>query len=388
MEETKSLSIIVLAHDVSDTAIAKRVLMLRRGGAQVTVAGFRRTTAPVPEVSGCPVLDFGQTYNAGFVHRLFSVLRMVVVLPRYGELFAKADVIWARNLEMLALAVRGRALVKKGPLAIIYEVLDIHRLLLRKDMVGRLFRQVEGWLSRRAAALVTSSPAFIDFYFKELSCVRLPVNLVENKILATEENKTKITACPREIMGPPWIIGWFGILRCRQSLLLLRELVLQSKGLVHVVLRGRPAPDQLGDMDDLLSDVPGMVFAGAYKNPDDLKELYQGVHFTWAIDRFEEGLNSSWLLPNRLYEGGAFGAVPIAEERVETGRFLKNLGIGVDVPEQALPFLLAFFRGLTPQAYEAMEKAVSAVPQDVWVFEPDACKKLVAYVRSVREDRE
>ena len=24
-------------------------------------------------------------------------------------------------------------------------------------------------------------------------------------------------------------------------------------------------------------------------------------------------MNSEWLLPNRLYEGGAFGAVPIAE---------------------------------------------------------------------------
>ena len=69
--------------------------------------------------------------------------------------------------------------------------------------------------------------------------------------------------------------------------------------------------------------------------------IYREVHFSWAIDFFEQGQNSEWLLPNRLYEGCRFGAVPISMGHTETGRFLDQQGIGVLLPEA------------TPEALEA-----------------------------------
>ena len=76
-----------------------------------------------------------------------------------------------------------------------------------------------------------------------------------------------------------------------------------------------------------------MRFEGPYRNPEDLADIYGHVHFSWAIDFFEEGLNSNWLLPNRLYEGCRHGAVPIAMRQTETGRFLTGRGIGVLLDE-------------------------------------------------------
>jgi len=118
------------------------------------------------------------------------------------------------------------------------------------------------------------------------------------------------------------------MLRCQKSLSILSALAATSGGRVEVVLRGRPARSAFNDFDAVVAKSPGLTFGGPYVAAD-LPELYGGVHFTWAIDYFEEGLNSSWLLPNRLYEGAVYGAPPVALAQVETGRWLARHGVGV-----------------------------------------------------------
>jgi len=376
-----ALKVLVLAHDLSDAAVHRRVQMLQAGGAIVTIAGFRRTSHPVREIAGCPTVDFGRTYNAGFLQRIVSVLREIVLLGRHRSLFAAADIILGRNLEMLAIAVRGRSLARPAP-AIIYESLDIHRLLLRQDLIGSPLRTLEGWLSRRASALFTSSPAFVSGYFNRFSKVKLPIRLVENKILdiGTVAHPPSTRTADR-----PWIIGWFGMIRCRKSLHILADLARQSGGTIEVVIRGRPSPDQFGDFEKLVTSMPGVRFLGPYK-PEDLGAMYGSAHFSWAIDMFEEGLNSSWLLPNRLYEGGAYNCVPIAIDAVETGHFIKRLGIGVPLKEPLSNSLAEFFKNLTPEKYWALAEAAAQVPRATWVCDANDCKALVDYMRSLSEE--
>jgi succinoglycan biosynthesis protein ExoL len=182
------VKILLLAHDLSDAAVHRRAVMLRMGGASVMVAGFRRTPEPTESVAGCPSVDWGRTYNERFFQRIFSIMRQTAFLGWHRALFADADVIIARNLEMLALGVRGRSLCRPAPV-LVYECLDIHRLLLRRDFIGAALRWLEGWLSRRASALITSSPAFVSGYFNTLSQVRLPVRVVENKMLDIDNVK-------------------------------------------------------------------------------------------------------------------------------------------------------------------------------------------------------
>ena len=100
-------------------------------------------------------------------------------------------------------------------------------------------------------------------------------------------------------------------------------------GRFEIVLRGRPAYSEFADFDGFVAAEPYMRFDGPYRNPEDLAAIYGEVHFSWAIDFFEEGLNSSWLLPNRLYEGCRYGAVPIAMRATETGRFLADRHLGL-----------------------------------------------------------
>ena len=377
-----ALKILYLVPDLADPAVHRRTTMLRDGGALVTVAGFRRTAAPITDIAGCTVIDMGQTYNGGFIQRIWSVLREIIRLPRQRQMFADTDIVIARNLEMLAIAVRGHSLCSTVPPAIVYECLDIHRLLLGKGLVGTSLRLLEGWLSKKASALITSSPAFVTSYFETLSKVRLPVKLVENKVYAPD---LKASVPPdHRPPGPPWRIGWFGVIRCRKSLHLLAELVKYCHHDVQVIIRGRPALDQIPDFDKIIAATPGMRFDGPYKNPDDLAKIYGDVHFSWSIDMFEEGLNSSWLLPNRLYEGGLFHTIPIALKAVETGRFVKRLGLGVTLGEPPESHLKSFFRNLTKKQYEGLEKHALEIAESQWRCGKEDCKELVEYLRALK----
>lgn len=377
------LRILLLAHDLADDSVGKRVAMLASGGAEVTLAGFRRTPEPVRSVAGCAETDFGQTRDAAFGERIRAVTRALLRLPRYRALFEESDLIWARTLEMLAIAVRGRALCSVAP-PILYESLDIHRLLLRHDLVGAALREAEGRLGRRASLLVTSSPAFVSNYFATRSKLDLPVRLIENKVYLGKNDVPASLLSRVRPPGPPWVIGWFGHIRCKESLRILTDVVRRNQGKVEVVIRGRPAFD---DFERSISETPGMRFLGPYKNPDDLDAIYREVHFTWAIDRFEHGLNSAWLLPNRLYEGGLYGCVPIADESVETGRFLQRLGIGVALGEPLAASLEAFLDEITPERYRALEAAADRVPRSTWLCEPAECVALVRDLASLTAER-
>ena len=104
-------------------------------------------------------------------------------------------------------------------------------------------------------------------------------------------------------------------------------------------------------------------FRGPYDRRHDLPAMYGGVHFTWAIDYYEAGANSDWLLPNRLYEGSLHGAVPIALARVETGRWLAAHRAGVLLAEPLETALADYFKGLDAAGYAAAAAAIAAIPR-------------------------
>src|SRR5690606_28581277 len=134
---------------------------------------------------------------------------------------------------------------------------------------------------------ITSSPAFVEHYFKPHSGIRAPVHLLENQVLELDCGQTGLPVRTRPA-GAPWRIGWFGAIRCRKSLDLLSAFTRQMEGRFEVVLRGRPAYSEFDDFDGLVAREPFLSFEGSYRNPEDLSAIYADVDFAWAIDFFEE----------------------------------------------------------------------------------------------------
>jgi succinoglycan biosynthesis protein ExoL len=349
--------------------------MLRAGGAEVSLAGFRRSVHPVDEVEGIRPFDLGRTVDADLRQRVVHLSKVLLKFGRYLPAFAATDAFVARNLEMLLVAIRARALLG-GRQPITYECLDIHRQQISTRLTGRLIRRIESTMLDRSQLLMTSSPAFVTAYFKGLLGASLPTEIVENKVLdlGDAEIPSLAKAAPP---GPPWVIGWFGQIRCRRSFEILRSLAEQSGGLVKVVTAGRPAVAVFEKFEALVAQSSHFSFLGSYRNPEDLSDLYGRVHFSWTVDYFETGTNSRWLLPNRLYESGLYGAVPIALRDVKTGKWLAQRKLGVLLAEPIEQYLQEFFRSLTADAYFEHAAAVARIPRSTWVHDVADCRRLV-----------
>jgi len=338
------------------------------------VLGFRREAAAPEAIEGAPAIDLGRTYDARLGHRAAKTALAALGARRLRGPLAGAEVVMARTLEMLAVASAARAM--SGTRArLVYECLDIHRLMLSRGAKGRALRAAERALMRGADLLVVSSPAFLDAYFEPIQGIGrdldIPTLLIENKVLELQPAATvKATAPP----GPPWRIAWMGAIRCARSLNILTDLAARRPDLVEVRIHGRPAHSEFADFDGQVAAAPKVSFGGAYQ-AHDLPRLYGEAHFAWAIDFMEEGLNSSWLLPNRLYEASRHGAVPIALSGVQTGRYLKDLGIGLRL-DRAEDLEAALDR-LTPQAHARLRRALEAVPSRTFVADAKDCRSMV-----------
>jgi hypothetical protein len=237
---------------------------------------------------------------------------------------------------------------------------------------------MESYYVKRSDLVLTSSPGFVREYFHPRFGLQVPIRLVENKVLQLDSEgglDSIRNAEPR--VRPPWTIGWFGALRCVESLRILLALTTALGGRVKVILRGFPAPSVLDDLEKLLKDFPHVQFQGRYRSPEDLRQIYDEVDFVWAIDMFEKNTNSKWLLPNRLYEGGCFSTVPLAQAETEVGRWVESHGAGVRFPDPLLPNLTAFFESLDQHRFESLERAVASLPSETWLDRASDCKELL-----------
>jgi hypothetical protein len=361
------------AHELADAAVQKRVRMLRAGGRRVVLLGFEREKA-APPLLGTPTIVLGRTASGKFAQRAISVLTALPAAWAERKAWAKADLILARNLEALAIAQILSPLVGAKGKPIIYECLDIHRLMLRRDVIGKVMRAIERACLKRVHAVLTSSPAFVTHYFEAMQKYAGPVLLVENKVLALDARAPRPAAAPA---GPPWKIAWCGVLRCARSLDLLAKLAADAAGQIEISLWGAPALDQIPDFHERVANAPHMSFRGAYV-ADDLPRIYAEAHFVWAVDYFEAGGNSDWLLPNRLYEGLYHGAIPIAAAGLETARWLEKHQVGVTLAEPLAETLPRFFSDEASSRYAALRAGAAALDPRLLSFSREDCRALLA----------
>ncbi len=371
--DTEAMRLVYFVHDVNDPAVARRIAMLRIGGIDVTLTGFWRGASP-NNIGDWDVFPLSRTFDGRLLHRARTTLRHASRAGKIAEQFEGTDVFLARNLEMLAIAVATARHMRRRP-AIVYEVLDIHRTLLSAAPSGMVLRSVERVLMQNAALLVTSSPAFLANFFQvhQFGDRAVPALIIENKLFpATPRHAPAAQILPAR----PWRIGWFGVIRCRRSLRILGELARRRPDLVQLEIRGRIADNVREELETQLRRTPAVTFGGAYA-PEELPELYAGVHFSWTIDYFEEGGNSEWLLPNRLYEGGSFDAVPLARARTETGRWLADNRLGM-LFDQPVVELELFLQTLSPERYVALRHACSRAPRSLFMATEKDCFRLAA----------
>jgi succinoglycan biosynthesis protein ExoL len=360
-------------HDVGHPDLMRRFEMLRVGGAEISVFGFHRKRSPDAEVADA-VVDLGRTVDADFAQRIWALVRAIPQLGRWAARLAASELILARNLEMLILA----AIVRRRyapDAALVYECLDIHRMMLSSHVAGKVLRALERVLLHRCQGLMVSSPAFICEYFDRFHPTLPETLVVENKVFGGGDQLEPEAQTADS--GPPWRIGWFGVLRCRRSLEVLSHLARSTPQLVEVVVAGMPALNVFPDGGKAFAGIPGLTFLGSYRDEAELSRLFRSVHFAWAVDFYEAGGNSNWLLPNRLYRAALYGTVPVAIATVETGHWLANHGAGILLGERLEEQLVDTMQSMTPQSFAWAKAAIDRIPKSALIVDANECRGLV-----------
>ncbi len=363
-------------HDASDSAIRRRVQAFRDDGLEVV--GFMKRRADDVKTAWENV-DLGRTFDGAYLQRIKSVFDGARRAAAERERLASADIIVARSMEMVATAFLAKRYAGlKTP--VIYECLDVHRLLTRHDPIGFVFRRIEGALLDRCSRLVVSSPGFLDNHFARHHKGRYKAIVLENKNAAGADYGARPS---REIepvsLASPLRIGWMGVLRCSRSLDLLLGVAGQFKDRVRIEMHGMPAAREIPDFETRIAGFDNVAFHGRYRSPEDLAAIYAGVDIVWAGDFMEAGYNSVWLLPNRIYEGGYYAVPAIAPSGTQTSKWIEAHGVGFSEPEDlaaTLPALVA--RLLDDRAPIAERRArLLALPDDTFIHQPGAHRAII-----------
>ena len=356
-------------HDSSDAAIRKRVHTFRKCGYDVQGFMNKRLDGPAPEWEN---VELGETENGAYFNRIWSVFRGASRAAKHKQVLAGSDLIVARNLDMLATAFLTKQLTGlKTP--VLYECLDVHRLLCRKDILGWIARKFEGAFLKRSRGVIVSSPAFVKQHFERHYGGTFRAYLVENRLSASFARSVARPAAPAtKTAGQPLRIGWAGILRCQRTLDLVVRAAREFGDAIEIHVHGKPDKWTIPHFHETIDQIDNIIFHGAYKAPEGLPGIYNQLDLIWSGDFMEAGLNSKWLLPNRIYEGGYFAVPAIAPADSQTGVWVRETETGFVVPEPIEESLIDLLRDLIERRDEIQSRrdTLLSLPETIFV-EPE-----------------
>ena len=369
--------IVYVAPDCTDCGTIKRAYGFLGLGHNLISFSFRRTRYNADFVPDWPNVELGKTTERKLVTRIVAYLKALRILLANRRYWQSASMICARNLDLALLSLIMRACTRsRAPF--VYEIIDIHPILTGPTVRGACARWLERRVLKRCGLLIVTSPAFLTRYFQPVQRYQGAAFLLENKwpqaVVASHSRPIAYELVGNE---PVWTIGWFGNLRCQQSLRILTELADALPNRVRVYLRG--CASLLGEelLLDTLRGRDNVVYEGEYSGPEDFESIYSQVHFNWCAD-FGDGDNSKWLLPNRLYEGGYFGIPAIAIEGYQTGRTVHQRQLGVCLEAPYVDNLKQFLLQTTPDDYRQMREKIEAKPISEFVDTEDMARLMRA----------
>ena len=349
--------------------------ILEQGGT-VAVAGFSRENFEDRQALTYPVDNLGLVRNGDLLGRALALPLHWWRALRSARQVARCDTIWVNSLDMLLLGLLIRPFLK-GAQRVVYDVADLTPKQLSQSLVGNALRAVERLACRRVDTLVLTSPWFWWAYYRDLA-PRAQALLLENKVSAPAPE------APATPPAPPWRIVWHGQLRCRTSLRIAVALARALPTQVEVHAWGAVLERLRADVAEADANVANFTHHGPYSDAA-IAPVFAGAHFVFGYD-IDDGRNSELLLSNRLYHGVARALPVLAIAGTAVGGVVQAQALGprpFDARDGAAS-LIAFFRSLRPERYEAMRQGIPAERRAAAVYSDDFARLLEAIERGAR----
>ncbi len=152
LQELAPCSIAFFGHDAGESTIIKRVTAFQAHGCNVLGFMFRRergTSAKPPQWEN---VDLGPTVDRNYLRRVPKLAAAVVKVLQHRRALARCQALYARNIDMLLIALASRRLTGSRAL-VVYEVLDVQRVFVGGRPINKLFR----WAERRMLGVLRSA---------------------------------------------------------------------------------------------------------------------------------------------------------------------------------------------------------------------------------------
>jgi succinoglycan biosynthesis protein ExoL len=381
-------------HNRRDPASVRRIQSFLDAGVEVVTFTFRRDQEPKYPGPPWANVDLGHVEHARLLGRIAVYLHAIATVIRRRRALLDSDVVYARNLDIFAFAAFAFALA--APTAsrnhsFVYECLDVHEALTKNTRVSALLRWIERRILNRACLLVVSSPGFLRHYFGPVQDYRGARCWVENKLyfragcVPPPREPRGSSARPDSAAGGAALtIGWIGIIRCKRTLDVLKALALARPRDVRVRIVGRISYFLIEDFDEQVAAAANIDFAGAYDWPDGLESAYRGVDIVFAQELSWKGMNSDWLIPNRIYEASYFGVPSLSVGDTETSRIVRERGLGYTLPDDSTQTLIDFVDHLDRAELRAIRKRLLDMPPAAFVSNDGDTAELLDAIRAAR----
>ena len=346
-------SVLFFAPDLAETAQLRRIRSFAQAGHKVRSVSMRKAAVQVEWTE----LDLGKIADEQLGKRLWLAMFGLVRIWANRKVVAQTDLIIARNIDMVILALVARFMCGKR-VPVVYECLDIHGLFIGQGIKPRIARWVERFALTRVALLMVSSPGFIDNYFSAVQGFRGKWLLLENKLwFARKELARPNAATDRK---GPIVLGWVGAIRCKPSLELLCTVAGLMPETLQILIRGVIHAHALPDFAERIATHPNISYLGPYSYPEGLAEVYGACDLVWAQDLWQPGANSDWLLPNRIYEASWFGCPSIAVTGTQTASKIETERLGYVINEATSIALRKLLECLTRAEIVEIRKTILA----------------------------
>jgi succinoglycan biosynthesis protein ExoL len=358
---------------------SKRVDMLLDNGMQVEAAAFERPN-PVGRALKCPVTKLGRINDGQYLKRVVAILSS---LPTVLRMAGRNDIIYASGQDMGLLGVVVGTLSRTP---VVLEVGDIRDVQTRAGLSGMVVRSIDRFLSDRVAFVVVTSEKYITGYYRPHLRRDPRYVIVENKL-----ESRFLEAVARS--GPDSItrrddclltLGWFGVLRFQWCVDALREILLNSRRPVRVVLAGYSAGGV--DLTPLTSLVDKVEYIPSYKSPSDLPGMYDRIDVVWGCYAVSGGhsavQNSSWARTNRFYEACAFGKPLIVLNGTGDAEPVAALGIGMVLPDSDIAAVAVAIDSISEADLMRWRNALERLPAGVYA-DVDEARDLAAVMTEV-----
>jgi len=295
------------------------VRLLKENGFRVVVAAFSRGEK-AQAYSDIDIL-LGHVSHGRIWSRI-PVYKQV--FDQLVQLIATKDLVIVYTLDNFLLAWMAKYAARSNA-KIIFFLMDIRQRFIGDSLFNQIVQRFMIFAFERSELVLVTSRFYMEGYAAKYLKQLPPRWLeIENKVYEKDVGRyesDEFTSVENDTL----VIGYFGVIRCKRSLEILSRLCLQMQGKLRVVLRGMFLHLDQGFIDEVVNQ-DHMEYLGDYRNPEDLRSVYESCDVVWGVYPFSANVagNHLWAKTNRFYEASYFLKPLIVGKGTQDARFVKQ----------------------------------------------------------------